>query len=65
VGVGTGPHLAVKGVGSVRFQLELGGFLEVVGVLYIPEMTVNLLSVSTLEVDEFGVAFYCGGYCYI
>jgi hypothetical protein len=30
VGVGTGPQLAVKGVGSVRFQLESGGFLEVV-----------------------------------
>jgi hypothetical protein len=29
-------------------------------VLYIPEMTVNLLSVSALEVDGFGVAFYCG-----
>jgi hypothetical protein len=60
VGIGTGPQLAVKGVGSVRFQLESGGFLEVAGVLYIPEMTINLLSVSALEIDGFGVAFYCG-----
>jgi hypothetical protein len=59
VGVGTGPQLVVKGVGSVRFQLESGGFLEVAGVLYVPEMMVNLLSVSSLEVDRFGVAFYC------
>jgi hypothetical protein len=60
VGVGTGPQLAVKGVGSVRFQLVSRGFLEVGGVLYVPEMMVNLLSVSSLEVDGFGVAFYCG-----
>ena len=60
VGVGTSPQLAVKGVGSVRFHLVSGGFLEVVEVLYVPEMMVNLLSVSSLEVDRFGVAFYCG-----
>jgi hypothetical protein len=57
---GADSQLAVKGVGSVRFQLESGGFLDVAGVLYIPEMTINLLSVSSLEVDGFGVAFYCG-----
>jgi hypothetical protein len=50
----------VKGVGSVRFQLDSGGFLEVAEVLFIPEMTVNLLLVSALEIDGFGVAFYCG-----
>jgi hypothetical protein len=60
VGVGTDPQLAVKGVGSVRFQLESGGFLEVVGVFYVLEMMVNLLSVSSLKVDRFGVPFYCG-----
>jgi hypothetical protein len=60
VGVGTNPQLVVKGVGSVRFHLESRGFLEVFGVLYVPEMMVNLLSVSTLEVDGFGVVFYCG-----
>jgi hypothetical protein len=60
VDVGTCPQLAVKGVGSVKFQLELGGFLEVFRVLYVPKMMVNLLSVSSLEVDRFGVAFYCG-----
>jgi hypothetical protein len=57
---GVDSQLAVKGVGSVRFQLESGGFLEVAEVLFIPEMTVNLLSVSALEIDGFGVAFYCG-----
>jgi hypothetical protein len=29
-------------------------------VLFIPEMTVNLLSVSALEIDGLGVAFFCG-----
>jgi hypothetical protein len=57
---GANSQLAVKGVGSVRFQLESGGFLEVAEVLFIPKMTVNLLSVSTLEIDGFGVAFFCG-----
>jgi hypothetical protein len=60
VGVGTDRQLAVKGVESVRFQLESRGFLEIVGVLYVPEMMVSLLSVSSLEVDRFGVAFYSG-----
>jgi hypothetical protein len=60
VGIGTSPQLAVKGVGSVRFQLESRGFIEVVGVLYIPEMTANFHSVSALDIDGFGVTFYCG-----
>jgi hypothetical protein len=60
VGVGTDPQLAMKGVGSIRFQLESRGFLEVVGVFYVLEMTINLLSVSSLEIDGFGVAFYYG-----
>jgi hypothetical protein len=33
---GADSQLAVKGFGSVRFQLESGGFLEVVEVLFIP-----------------------------
>jgi hypothetical protein len=57
---GVDSQLALKGVGSVRFQLESGGFLEVAEVLFIPEMTINLLSVSALEIDGFGVAFYYG-----
>jgi hypothetical protein len=60
VGVGTSPQCAVKGVGSVRLQLDSGGFLEFVGLLYVLEMMVNLVLVLTLEVDGFGVAFYCG-----
>jgi hypothetical protein len=39
----------VEGVGTVRFQLESGGFLEVADVLYVPELKKNFLSVSVLE----------------
>jgi hypothetical protein len=60
VNCGADPQLAVKGVGNVRFQLESGGFLEVAEVLYILEMTVNLLSVSSLDVSGFGVVFFDG-----
>ena len=45
----------MKGVGCVRFQLELGGSLEVVEVLFVPELKVNLLSISNLE--DMGYAF--------
>jgi hypothetical protein len=39
----------VRGVGNVRFQLEFGGLLELDGVLSVPGLRVNLLSVSSLE----------------
>jgi hypothetical protein len=38
----------VKGVGTVDFQLESGGSLKVVEVSHVPELRVNLLSVSAL-----------------
>jgi hypothetical protein len=40
---------AVRGVGNLRFQLEFGGLLELDGVLFVPRLRVNLLSVSALE----------------
>jgi hypothetical protein len=39
----------VHGVGGVRFRLEYGGFLELDGVLFVPRLRVNLLSVLALE----------------
>jgi hypothetical protein len=55
-----GPQLVVKGVGRVRFQLESRGFLELAEVLYVPELIVNFLSVSSLDESGFGVVFYSG-----
>jgi hypothetical protein len=40
---------AVGVVGKVRFPLKYGGFLELDGVLFVPGLRVNLLSVSALE----------------
>jgi hypothetical protein len=39
----------VRGVGRVRFQLKYGGLLELDGVLFVPKLRVNFLSISTLE----------------
>jgi hypothetical protein len=51
---------AVKGVGCVRFQLESGGSLEVDEVMFVPELKVNLLSVSALEDKGYAVMFEDG-----
>jgi hypothetical protein len=47
----------LRGVGSVRFQLEFGGLLELDGVLFLPGLRVNLLSVSALEDVGYFVLF--------
>lgn len=47
----------VKRVGSVIFQLESGVSLKVVGVMNDPRLSGNLLSVSTLEDEEYEVEF--------
>jgi hypothetical protein len=47
----------VHGVGNVRFQLEFGRLLELDGVLFVPGLRVNLLSVSALEDVGYCVLF--------
>jgi hypothetical protein len=47
----------VRGVGNVRFQLEFGGLLELDGVLFVPGLRVNLLSISALEDVGYCVLF--------
>ena len=65
-GVNTKNVLDVKGVGSVKFQLESGGYLELVEVLYVPELPVNLLFVSNFKIDGCGIVFYQGlAYLYL
>jgi hypothetical protein len=51
---------AIKGVGCVKFQLELGVSLEVDEVIYVPELKVNLLSISALEDMGYDVMFVDG-----
>jgi hypothetical protein len=40
---------ALKGVGTMDFQLESGGSLKVEEVLHVPNMKLNLLFISTME----------------
>jgi hypothetical protein len=47
----------VHEVGSVRFQLEFGGLLELDGVLFVPRLRVNLFSISTLDDVGYCVLF--------
>jgi hypothetical protein len=47
----------VRGVGNVRFQLEFGGLLEIDGVLFVPGLSVILLSVSALQDVGYCVLF--------
>jgi hypothetical protein len=67
--IGLGRHVvneggmarAVHGVGSVRFQIEFEGLLELDGVLFVPGLRVNLLSVSVcriLHIVQEGTCLY-------
>jgi hypothetical protein len=51
---------AVRGVGRIRFQLEYGGLQEVDGVLFVPGLRFNLLSVSALEDVGYSTLFKRG-----
>ena len=62
---GTGIHVEqgdnaryrVQGVGTISFERESGKPLSFVDVLYVPGLTKNLISVSTLEDKGFQVKF--------
>jgi hypothetical protein len=65
-GVSTIHDLVVKGVGSVKFQLKSIGYLELAEVLYVLELLVNFLSVSSFEIDGCGIVFSQGlAYLYL
>jgi len=50
----------VKGVGCVKFDLELGGFWEVTGMVFVIWLMVHMLSISALEDDGYRVLFRDG-----
>jgi hypothetical protein len=54
-----GTHQII-GVDSVRFLLDFGESLEVEGVLFVPGLRVNLLSVSALEDVGYVITFERG-----
>ena len=50
----------IKGVGEASYQLESEKLLKMKGVLYVPSLKKNLLSISRLEKKGFRVAFMDG-----
>lgn len=60
VGCGSSTTHAVNGVGCVKFQPESRGSLEVVEMLFVPELKVNLLSILALVEEGYGVVFQRG-----
>ena len=49
------PQIDIQGLGTVRFQLDLGEFLDIHGVLFVPRTRVGQLSVSSFENEGYGV----------
>jgi hypothetical protein len=62
--LGNDVHYKAQGIGTMTFQRESGKSLRFTDVLYVPGLTKNLISVSTLEEKGFEVTF-CGGKVYI
>jgi hypothetical protein len=50
----------VKGVGTNRFQLEFGELFTLEGVLFVPGLPVNLISISSLEDSRWGTVVKSG-----
>lgn len=57
VGYKTKGKHEVKGIGTVRFQLEVGGFLEIEHMLFVPKLRMNLHSVSSFKDGGYGITF--------
>ena len=49
------PQVAIRGVGIVRFQLNLGEVLEIHRLIFVPGMRVSKLSVSSFEDEGYGM----------
>ena len=54
------PQIAIQGVGTIRFQQDLGEILEIHGVLFVPGMRVNKFSVSSFEDEGYGMMVRSG-----
>jgi hypothetical protein len=60
VELGDDAKYAVKGEGTILFQLESGGSFDAQDVLYVPGLRKNFLSVSVMEDRGFSVIFQRG-----
>ena len=57
VELGTQAKCVVKGVGTVKLQLESGGTLEVTNMLYVPELRMNLALILELNDNGYTISF--------
>jgi transposase InsO family protein len=60
VELGDDAKYAVRGQGTVQFQLESGGSFDAQEVLYVPGLKKNLLSISVMEDKGYAVTFHRG-----
>jgi hypothetical protein len=60
VELGTNAKCGVEGVGTIRFQLELRGSLEVADVFYVSKIIKSFLSISTMEDRGYTIIFEDG-----
>ena len=58
------PQISIQEVGTIRFQLDLGEFLDIHGVLFVPGMRVSKISVSSFEDDGYGMMI-CSGHIFL
>ena len=58
--MGNEASYAIKGTGSVKFQLKCGSMLHLEEVLYVPGLKKNLISVAVLESKGYRVLFMKG-----
>ena len=49
------PQVEIRGVGTIRFHLDLGEILEMHRVLFVPRMRVSKASVSSFENEGYGM----------
>ena len=61
VDLGDDARYQAQGVGTVSFERESGKPLSFVDVLYVPGLTKNLISISTLEDKGYQVKFHDHG----
>jgi hypothetical protein len=50
----------IKGVGESNYKLNLGTPMQMKDILYVPSLTKNILSISTLEKKDFRISFIDG-----
>jgi hypothetical protein len=60
VSLGDGYQCSIKGMGESTYKMDSGTPMRMKDVLYVPSLTKNLLSISTLDNKGFMVAFIDG-----